>query len=70
MNSERLDRIRERIAHLKNAKLILNDKGKKLKLSNRGQLLLSVLKGKMSINNSSNKGVGLLKIMKVVIKIY
>lgn len=61
MNSERLDRIRERIAHLKNAKLILNDKGKKLKLSNRGQLLLSVLKGKMSINNSSNKGVGLLK---------
>ena len=61
MNSERLDRIRERIAHLKNAKLILNDKGKKLKLSNRGQLLLSVLKGKMSINNSSTKEIGLLK---------
>lgn len=55
MNSERLDRIRERLAHLKNAKLILNDKGKKLKLSNRGKLLLSVLRGKMSINNSSNK---------------
>ncbi|HEH7824827.1 TPA: restriction endonuclease, partial [Staphylococcus pseudintermedius] len=61
MNSERLDRIRERLAHLKNAKLILNDKGKKLKLSNRGKLLLSVLKGKMSINNSSNKEIGLLK---------
>lgn len=61
MNSERLDRIRERLAHLKNAKLILNDKGKKLKLSNRGKLLLSVLKGKMSINNSSNKKIGLLK---------
>lgn len=61
MNSERLDRIRERLAHLKNAKLILNDKGKKLKLSNRGQLLLSVLKGKMSINNSSTKEIGLLK---------
>ncbi|WP_210124236.1 MULTISPECIES: restriction endonuclease [unclassified Staphylococcus] len=61
MNSERLDRIRERLAHLKNAKLILNDKGKKLKLSNRGKLLLSVLKGKMSINNSSNKRIGLLK---------
>ncbi|SUK20227.1 Uncharacterised protein [Staphylococcus aureus] len=61
MNSERLDRIRERLAHLKNAKLILNDKGKKLKLSNRGKLLLSVLRGKMSINNSSNKKIDLLK---------
>lgn len=61
MNSERLDRISERLAHLKNAKLILNDKGKKLKLSNRGRLLLSVLKGKMGINNTSNKEIGLLK---------
>lgn len=55
MNTERLERIRERLAHLKNAKLILNDKGKKLTLSKRGKLLLSVLKTKISIDNSTNK---------------
>lgn len=55
MNSESLDRIRERLIHLKNAKLILNDKGKKLALSKRGKILLSVLKSKMNIDSSTNK---------------
>ncbi len=55
MNYERLERIRERLIHLKNAKLILNNKEKKLTLSKRGELLLSVLKSKMSINNFTNK---------------
>ncbi|MBO1212157.1 restriction endonuclease [Staphylococcus nepalensis] len=55
MKSESLDKIRERLAHLKNAKLILNDKGKKLTLSNRGKLLLSILKSKMNFSKSTKE---------------
>lgn len=56
MPSESLDRIRERLSHLKNAKLILNDKGKKLKLSNRGELLCSILEEQLEIKKVKESG--------------
>lgn len=55
MNSENLDRIHERIRHLKSVQLILNDKGKSLKLSKRGELLCEFLKSKMPLNMTEHE---------------
>ncbi|CAM3122215.1 restriction endonuclease [Staphylococcus argensis] len=55
MKSQSLDRIRERLTHLKNAKLILNDKGKNLRLSKRGELLLSILRSNMKNEENTKK---------------
>lgn len=55
MNSESLERIRERIIHLKNAKLILNDKGKKLKLSRRGKKLCFILREKINLDRDKGE---------------
>ncbi|UXR32868.1 restriction endonuclease [Staphylococcus simulans] len=50
MSSDNLDRIRERIAHLKNAELIINDKGKKLRLSNRGKIFYQRIIGAINFD--------------------
>lgn len=57
MSSENLDRIRERLAHLKEAELIINDKGKKLRLSNRGELFYKKISSYIdfSVSTQSSK---------------
>ncbi|QRN49111.1 restriction endonuclease [Macrococcoides bohemicum] len=55
MEKESIDQIRKRLNFLKNAKLIINDKDKKFKLSNRGKNLVIEINNYIDLTNYKNE---------------